>query len=52
MANEKSCDEQYIQAAKAAKFDDDITRALIMKSMNPYEMKWFGSSIKRFMSQK
>ena len=33
-------------------FDDDFTKQKIIRSENPYDMKWLGWNIKNFLQQK
>ena len=43
-----NCVEQRIQSAKAELFDDDVSHAKIMRELNPYKIKKFGSKIRNF----
>ena len=43
-----NCVEQYLQGAKAALFDDDISHAKIMRETNPYCMKKLSGKIRNF----
>ena len=49
---EYSCNEQFIQCAKAAIFDDDESQARILRETNPYKMKKLGSKVKNFKLDK
>ena len=44
--------EQYIKADKVASHNSDITRAKIMVTENPCEIKIHGSNVKGFIPQK
>ena len=44
-----SCNEQYIQACKALLFNDDITHAKIMHTVNPYDIKKLGYEVKNYV---
>ena len=45
------CVEQYFQAAKAEKFNDDDTHYKIMRSNNPFEVKQLSYKVKDFIQQ-
>ena len=44
--------EQFIQASKAQLFDDDETHHKIMQTVNPFEIKRLGGTVKNFIPQK
>ena len=43
--------EQYIQSEKASLFDDDVTKSRIMKEVNPYKTKKYGSKVRNFVPE-
>jgi hypothetical protein len=44
--------EQYFQAAKAACFGDDATKALIMRTSSPYAAKALGRAVRPFDAER
>ena len=44
--------EQFIQASKAALFDDDVTHSRIMGEINPFRIKKLGGKVRKFNQER